>query len=128
LSWMSATTAPARRMAAASLGKMPTTRLRRLSSLLSSSSEFVLQIWRQWARGKVRKGNTSVFGLVDECGRLVETAAEHGLDVVPLGGDLLGGDLGEDGAEGGSHHLLVASGDVGQVPGEVDPAALVARS
>jgi hypothetical protein len=60
---------------------------------------------------------------------LFQTAAEHGLDVVPLGCDLLGGDLGEDGAEGGSHHILVASGDVvQQVPGEVDPAALVARS
>jgi hypothetical protein len=77
----------------------------------------------------VRKGNTSAFGLVDEFGRLVETAAEHGLEVVALGGDLHGEDLGEDAAEGGSHHLLVASGDVGQqVPGEVDPAALVARS
>jgi hypothetical protein len=37
-----------------------------LSSLLSNSSGSVLQIWRQWALGKVRKGNISVFGLVDE--------------------------------------------------------------
>ena len=48
--------------------------------------------------------------------------------MVPLGGDLVGAGLGEDGPEGGGHHLVVALGDAGQqVPGEVDPAALVGR-
>ena len=36
------------------LGKMPTTFVRRLTSLLSRSSGLVLQIWRQCSRGKAR--------------------------------------------------------------------------
>jgi hypothetical protein len=48
-----------RRVIAASLGKMPTTFVRRLISLLSRSSGLVLQILRQCSYGKCRNASTS---------------------------------------------------------------------
>src|SRR6188472_1933721 len=58
---MSARTAPTRRITAASLGKMPTTRARRLISLLTRSSGLVDQIFDQCARGNAVNARTSVF-------------------------------------------------------------------
>src|SRR3712207_7004385 len=58
---MSASTAPTRRRTAGSLGKMPTTRARRLISLLTRSSGLVDQIFGQWLRGKVVNASTSAF-------------------------------------------------------------------
>ena len=49
-----------RRMAAASLGKIPTTLERRLISLLSRSSGLFDQILRQCSRGNEAKATTSV--------------------------------------------------------------------
>jgi len=55
----SSSTAPTRRVIAASLGKMPTTRVRRLTSSFTRSSRLVLQTFRQWGCGKWRKASTS---------------------------------------------------------------------
>src|SRR3954453_21258634 len=58
---MSASTAPTRRITAASLGKMPTTRALRLISLLTRSSGLVDQVFDQWARGNAVNARTSAF-------------------------------------------------------------------
>src|SRR3954451_4395298 len=58
---MSARTAPTRRMTAASLGKIPTTRARRLISLLTRSSGLVDQVFDQWARGNAVNARTSAL-------------------------------------------------------------------
>src|SRR3954452_20454284 len=58
---MSASTAPTRRITAASLGKIPTTRARRLISLLTRSSGLVDQIFDQWARGNAVNARTSAL-------------------------------------------------------------------
>src|SRR5215203_2726933 len=58
---MSARMAPTRRMTADSLGKMPTTRARRLISLLTRSSGLVDHTFGQWLRGKPVKASTSVL-------------------------------------------------------------------
>ena len=55
----SSSTAPTRRVIEASLGKIPTTRVRRLISSFTRSSRLVLQILRQWSLGKWRKASTS---------------------------------------------------------------------
>src|SRR3712207_6484733 len=58
---MSASTAPTSRITAASWGKMPTTRARRLISLLTRSSGLVDHTFAQCDRGKPVKASTSVF-------------------------------------------------------------------
>src|SRR4051794_12399937 len=58
---MSASTAPTRRITAASLGKIPTTRALRLISLLTRSSGLVDQVFDQWARGNAVNARTSAF-------------------------------------------------------------------
>ena len=55
----SSSTAPTRRVIEASVGKIPTTRVRRLISSFTRSSRLVLQILRQWSLGKWRKASTS---------------------------------------------------------------------
>ena len=63
---MSARMAPNRRMTAGSLGNIPTTRTRRLTSLLTRSSGLVLQILGQCGRGNAVNAvnaSTSVFAL-----------------------------------------------------------------
>src|SRR6266480_3287454 len=50
---------PTRRTTAAVLGKMPTTSVRRLTSLFNRSSGLFDQIWRQCAAGNVRYASTS---------------------------------------------------------------------
>lgn len=64
-------------------------------------------------------------GLAEHLFDLGELPAEHPGDLVELGGDLAGGGLDEDRADGGGDHLRRSLGDAGQhVAGEVDPAAL----
>src|SRR3954452_2160254 len=58
---MSASTAPTRRITAASLGKIPTTRARRLISLLTRASGLVEQIFDQCARGNAVNATTSAL-------------------------------------------------------------------
>jgi len=71
--------------------------------------------------GKLTKGEHLLFRSVHESGDPSESAGKGGRHVVPLGGDLLLGGVGEDGAEGRRHHLVLAIGHAGQqVAGEVD--------
>ena len=62
--------APTNRMAEASLGKIPTTRDRRIISLLMRSRGLVDQIFCHWALGKPAKARTSVLCCTAD-GRLV---------------------------------------------------------
>ena len=55
----SSSTAPTRRVIEASFGKIPTTRVRRLTSSLRRSSRLVLHTFFQWGCGKWRKARTS---------------------------------------------------------------------
>ena len=55
----SARTAPTRRRTAGRLGKMPTTSVRRLISLLRRSRGLLDQIFFQWATGKLEKARIS---------------------------------------------------------------------
>src|SRR5215213_10615792 len=60
---MSSRIAPTRRMTAALFGKIPTTRERRLISLLIRSMGLVDQVLRQCARGNAAKASTSAFAV-----------------------------------------------------------------
>ena len=55
----SARTAPTRQRTAGRLGKMPTTSVRRLISLLRRSRGLLDQIFFQWTAGKLEKARTS---------------------------------------------------------------------
>jgi hypothetical protein len=116
-------------MTAAALGKMPTTRLRRLISLLTRSSGFVDQILRQWAFGNPVNARTLRWrGLrvVHQWSDLGKALDELVADLVPCRVDGVGVGLGEDRAEDRGHHVGVGLRDVRkQVAGEVDPAPLV---
>ena len=118
--------APTRRMTAASLGKIPTTRERRLISLLTRSSGLVDQILRQCARGKPVNARTSALAssisgpiLGNDVASWSRTSSQVALTAAGVG-------LGEDRAEHGGDHVAVRLRDVGeQVAGEVDPAPLM---
>ena len=56
----------------------------------------MLQIWRQCARGKAPKASTSSLARRISAAALSKRSASMASHVVPLGGDLLGGHLGED--------------------------------
>jgi hypothetical protein len=121
-SWISASTAPARRSSAAGLGKTPTTSVRRLISLLTRSRPLVPQIFFQCSAGKVRERGELVTGVAQHGLDLGELAAEHPGDGVELGADAGRARLGEDGAHGGGDHVGVALGHGGgQVAGEMKP-------
>src|SRR6476661_3505326 len=96
---MSARIAPTRRMTAAGLGKIPTTRDRRLISLLIRSSGLVDQVFCQWALGKVVNASTS--GLASSIsGPIFGNVVARGVaDLVPGRGDRRGVGLSEDHAE-----------------------------
>ena len=126
-SWMSARTAPTRRMTAASLGKIPTTRARRLISLLSRSSGLSTRSSASGS-GERGEGEDFGFGVVHQRADLREPVGELVADLVPGRGDGGRVGLGEDGAEHRGDHVLMRLGHQGeQVAGEVDPAALVRR-
>ena len=91
---------------AGSLGKMPTTLVRRrLISPLIRSSGFVDQILRQWATGKPVNGEEVLGGLAEHLGDLGELALEHAGDLVELGPDVVPVGLSEDRADRGGDHL-----------------------
>src|SRR3954470_3518928 len=80
---MSLRTAATSRMTEASLGKMPTTRARRLISRLIRSIGFVDQILVQWLRGKPVNASSSAFAVSINGPDLGEAAGELVTDFVP---------------------------------------------
>jgi len=104
---------------------MPTTLVRRCSSLLSRSSGLVLHSLRQCATG-------TAVNAVRSRGHRPSwpqrgTWGQHGGDLVDLVGDLCGGRLGEAGADRGGDHLGRPSWHAGEhVAEELDAAALPA--
>src|SRR5438105_136383 len=79
-------------MMAASLGKMPTTSARRLTSLLSRSSGLVLCNLRRCCSGKIQVGQHLGLAVIDEGGelrpflpQLVGDMAQHGAGLRPIG-------------------------------------------
>ena len=81
-------TAVTRRSRAASLGKMPTTLVRRLISPWSRSSGLVDQILRQCAVGNALNAEQVLAGVGEHVGDDGELAGEHRGDLVELGGDV----------------------------------------
>ena len=85
---------------------MPTTRARRLISLLTRSSGLVDHTLGQWLRGKAVKASTSVFASSISGPMLGKAAGELVANAVPGGGDGGGVGLGEDRPEYGGHVLV----------------------
>ena len=77
-------------MTAASFGKMPTTSVRRLISLLSRSSGLFDQIWRQWLVRECQVGEHVGLGIVEQGGEPWEADAEAVGDLAPLLAGLAG--------------------------------------
>ena len=122
---MSASTAPTRRITAASLGEMPTTRARRLISLFTRSSGLVDQIFDQCDRGNAVKARTSVFASSISGPIFGNDLASWSRTSSQVAATVSASGLGEDGAEHRGDHVGVALGHQGeQVAGEVHPAAL----
>lgn len=116
---------PTSRITEASLGKIPTTRARRLISLLSR-----LRGW--WTKscasvlGGAGEGQDLGLGLIHVGPDPGDPGGELVSDLFPAGGHGLGVGLGEDGAEQRGDHVHLVLGHHGeQVAGEVDPAALM---
>ena len=108
-------------------GRCPTTRARRLISLLTRSSGLVDQIFDQWP-GEGGEGEHLGLGVVHQRADLGERGGELVADLSQVAATVGGVGLGEDGAEHRGDHVLVGLGDQGeQVAGEVDPAALMRR-
>ena len=102
--------APTRRVMASSLGKMPTTSVRRLISPLSRSSGLVLWIFGLWspafagqALGEAHKGQNIGFGLVHQSGQLGDLGPELIGHLAPLGAGHFGILLGKGGGDEGSN-------------------------
>ena len=113
-------------MTAALFGKMPTTRERRLISLLIRSSGFVDQIFCQWRFRECGEGQDFGLRVVHEWADLREGVGESVADLVPGSGDGSLVRLGEDGAEHRRDHVGLVLGHVSeQVAGEVHSAALM---
>ncbi len=117
--------APTRRMIAASLGKMPTTSVRRLTSPLRRSSGLVEWILARCSLGKesCRRGRLPRPG---RAARRVWVAwAGLGRRHAPLGLGGAGVVLGEGGGDERRHHAPAAPAGMGErVAHEVHPAAL----
>ena len=112
----------------ASLGKMPTTLVRRLISPLTRSRGLVDQSLVQCAWGKAREGEQVARRVGELGGDVGELGAQGGGDLAELGPDVGGVGLGEDRPDGGRHHLGLGPGHLGQdVAHEVDPAPLPGR-
>src|SRR5690554_5228719 len=123
---MSARMAPTRRMTAAWLGNMPTTRARRLISLLTRSRGLVLQILGQWGRGKAVKASTSALAASINGPIFGKRPASWSRTSSQVAGDGGGVGLGEDGAKhrgervGVGHRVRGRAGYGRRAPGSVD--------
>jgi hypothetical protein len=93
--------APTSRMMASSLGKMPTTSVRRLISPFSRSIGLVEQILAQCSLGEVHEGENVDLGLIEQGGEFRQTAAQLIGDVAPLFAGGGRGVLGESGGDKG---------------------------
>ena len=81
------------RVTAVSLGKMPTTSLRRFNSLLSRSSGLVLHSWARCWRGEVHVGEHVGLRLVHQRGKLRYAGPRLIGDLAPLTPCGLGGSV-----------------------------------
>ena len=111
---------------AASLGKMPTTSVRRLISPLSALDRIgASAAWPDAARGKRHVGEHVGLGLVHQGGELRQLGAQLIGDLAPLRAGGLGVVLGEGGGDEGGDDAPAALAGMGErVAHEVDAAAL----
>ena len=100
-SFCSSRMAPTRRVMAASLGKMPTTSVRRLISPLTRSSGLVEWILARCSLGKAHVGEHVLLGLVQQRGELGQLGPDLVGDLAPLGLGGVGMVLGEGGGDEG---------------------------
>ena len=116
-------------MIEASLGKMPTTLVRRLISAFTRSRGLVDHSLVQCGDGKAEKARRSSPASASLSATSGNWARRVADDLVELGADVAAVGLGEDRADGGRHHLGLGPRDTGQgVSQEVDPAPLPGRS
>ena len=110
---------------AASLGKIPTTLVRRLTSAWSRSIGFCGVQLLAVLPGEAHVGEDVVLGFVHENGQLGHLGPELVGDLAPLGLRAVGVLLGEGGGdEGGDDAPALLAGMGQQVAGEVHAAAL----
>ena len=113
--------APTSRMIASSLGKMPTTLVRRLISPLGRSMGLVELILSQCSAGEAHEGEHVDFGLVQQGGELGQLGAQLVGDLTPLLAGGLRRVLGEGGGDEGRDDAAAALAGVRQrVAHEVD--------
>ena len=114
-------------MTAARFGKMPTTSVRRRISLLSRSSELLLQSWRQCSFGKLVKASRSAAASSSSAAASGKRVLELVDDPAVLLDDRLRVGLSEDRPDHRRDERLRALGDARQqVAHEVRAAALPA--
>ena len=114
---------------ASSLGKMPTTLMRRLTSAWSRLIGLVERSSVRWSLGKVIQGEDVVLGLVHEGGELGCLGPEPVGGLAPLGARRPAVALGEGGGgQGGGDAPFLSSGMGQRVAHEVDATALPCRA
>ena len=94
-------------------GKMPTTSVRRRTSLFSRSRGLLLQVCRQTSRGNAVNARMS-SRVIEVCGRGRELGLERGDDLGVLGADRGRVGLLEDGADQGGDPRLGGLGHAGE--------------
>jgi hypothetical protein len=99
---------------ASSLGKIPTTSVRRLISPFKRSIGFVECNLVRCSLGEGHVGKHVVLGLVHDRGELRHLRPDLKGDGAPLGAGGLGGVLGEGGGDEGGHHPPSALAGMGQ--------------
>ena len=124
-SFCSSRMAPIRRVMASSLGKMPTTLVRRLISPCRRSSGLVEWSLARCAAGEAHTGQHVVLGLVHEDGQLRCLGPELVGDLAPLDPGAVRVLLGEGSGDEGGHDAPALPAGMGQqVAHEVHAAAL----
>ena len=113
---------------AASLGKMPTTSVRRLISPLSRSIGLVECSLVRCCGGKAHVGEHVGLGFIHQRGELGQLGAQLIGDLAPLLACRRGVVLGERGGDEGGDDAAAALAGMGEgIAHEVDPAALPGR-